>query len=322
MSTTPTDTTPTDTMSDEPRGTAALLVNARGQYLLHLRDANKPHIYDPGTWSIPGGDREGEESSQQAVERELREETGLFVPLEPLTVVDAHGPGGGRSRIRVFLGSWDGDADALPCPEGIMFRWFDAATTAWLTMCPWTSEVIALHQANAPAAGPAPTPAAVPAPRPVTPPETAGGSPVRLNVLGVHLYLQREDGRILLGLRHPDALFAPRTWHFLAGHCEQESVLACLIREAREEAGLTIAPEDLDLVHTVHVLHAAGGRPRLQLVFRARAWTGSPELREPDKCLEWDWFDPERLPEPVVPYARTAIEGIGRGRAYSETGWA
>ncbi|MFJ8210720.1 NUDIX domain-containing protein [Streptomyces sp. NPDC096033] len=109
-------------LSCEPRGTAALLVNAEGKYLLHLRDANKPWICDPGTWSIPGGNREGEESSRDAVERELLEETGLCVPLEPFTVVDAHGPDGRTGQIRVYLGAWDGDADALPCPEGIMFR--------------------------------------------------------------------------------------------------------------------------------------------------------------------------------------------------------
>ncbi|WP_247617070.1 hypothetical protein [Streptomyces sp. MK37H] len=42
------------TTADDPRQTAALLLNRRGQYLLHLRDAHKP-ICDPGTWSLPGG---------------------------------------------------------------------------------------------------------------------------------------------------------------------------------------------------------------------------------------------------------------------------
>ncbi|MFD3538353.1 NUDIX domain-containing protein [Streptomyces sp. NPDC058662] len=297
--------------SPEPQGASALLVNARGQYLLHLRDANKPHIWDPGTWSVPGGGLEDGESALQAAERELFEETGLRVPLEPLTVVDAHGPGGTKSRIRVFTGFWEGDADALPCPEGIMFRWFDAATTAYLTMCPWVEQVIEVHRSTA-AAIPA-VPAA---------PRRRGDEKGHPNIIGVHLYLQREDGRILLGLRHPDVAFAGRTYHFLAGHCEREGARASLIREAEEEAGLVIRAEDVELVHTVHVLHERGrGRPRLQLVFRARAWSGVPEVREPDKCLEWGWFAPDRLPEPSVPYARTAIEAIVRGQAYSELGW-
>lgn len=215
------------TLSNEPLGTAALLVNAAGKYLLHLRDANKPWICDPGTWSIPGGNREGEESSRDAVERELLEETGLAVPLEPFTVVDSHGPDGDAGRIRVYLGVWDGDADALPCPEGIMFRWFDAAKTQWLTMCPWTAEVIALHQRSVP----------VPTPRAADRSPLAGSGRPRLNTVGVHLYLQREDGAVLFGLRHQDCAFAPSTFQLLSGHCEQEAAVACVVREARKRRG-------------------------------------------------------------------------------------
>ncbi|MFE5557850.1 NUDIX domain-containing protein [Streptomyces sp. NPDC056544] len=298
------------TESVEPHGTAALLVDSRGRYLLHLRDANKD-ICDPGTWSVPGGGREGEETAAQAVERELLEETGLSVPLEPFTVVSCHGPGPDgptEGRIQVYLGAWDGDADELPCPEGIMFRHFDAATIPFLTMCPWTKEVIELHRARGLA------PAAVPAPaRP--------GGRARRNVVGVHLYLER-DGQVLLGLRHPDSAFAASTHHFLAGHCEQESAVACLVREAEEEAGLGIDPGDVELVHVVHVVDRPGGLPRIQLVFRARRWHGTPEVREPDRCLSWDWWPVDDLPEPVVPYARAALEGIRAGRLYTELGWA
>ncbi|MFE9479194.1 NUDIX domain-containing protein [Streptomyces spororaveus] len=298
------------TESVEPQGTAALLVDSRGRYLLHLRDANK-HICDPGTWSIPGGGREAGETVAQAVARELREETGLTVPLEPFTVVGSHGTGpdgSAEDRIAVYLGAWDGDADDLPCPEGIMFRHFDASTIPFLTMCPWTKVVIDLHRARGLA------PAAVPAPaRP--------GGRARPHIVGVHLYLER-NGQVLLGMRHPDSAFAPSTHHFLAGHCEQESAVACLVREAEEEAGLGIDPGDVELVHVVHVVHEPAGRPRVQLVFRARRWRGTPEVREPDRCLSWGWWPADGLPDPVVPYARAAIEGIRSGRLYTELGWA
>ena len=294
------------TVSDDPRGTAALLVDSRGRYLLHLRDANKK-ICDPGTWSIPGGDREGTETSREAVERELLEETGLVVPLEEFTVVDSLGPDGTKGRIRVYFGTWDGNADELPCPEGIMFRHFDAATIPYLTMCPWTKEVIDLHQAQAPT-------------RPPVPAQVRPGRQARLNVVGVHLYLE-QDGKVLLGLRHPDAAFAASTHHFLAGHCEQESAIACLIREAQEEAGVAIVPADLELVHVVHLVDHPGGQPRMGLVFRAQKWTGTPEVREPDRCVSWGWWPSDALPDKIVPYTRAAIEGIRAGRLYTELGW-
>ncbi|CAL9360483.1 hypothetical protein SUDANB105_00654 [Streptomyces sp. enrichment culture] len=295
------------TTAQDPRGTAALLVDSRGRYLLHLRDANKP-ICDPGTWSIPGGNREGTETCRQAVERELREETGLTVPLKEFTVVDCVGPDGNKGRIRVYLGAWDGEADELPCAEGIMFRHFDAATTRYLTMCPWTQEVIDLHQTLTP----------VP---PVAPAQGRTCSRARLNVVGVHLYLE-QHGKVLLGLRHPDATFAASTHHFLAGHCEQESAIACLVREAEEEAGLVIDPVHVELAHVVHMVDEPDGQPRIGMVFRAHRWQGEPEVREPDRCVSWDWWPVDALPSRIVPYTRAAIDGIRSGRLYSELGWA
>lgn len=142
-----------------------------------------------------------------------------------------------------------------------------------------------------------------------------------LHVVGVHLYLEDDEERVLLGLRHPDAKYAGKTWHFLAGHCEQESAISCLVREALEEAGLVIDPTDVELVHVVHIVDAPGGQPRLQMVFRAHRWKGAPELREPDRCLAWHWWPKEDLPEPIVPYTRAAITGIAGGRVYTELGW-
>ncbi|WP_030253027.1 NUDIX domain-containing protein [Streptomyces violens] len=142
-----------------------------------------------------------------------------------------------------------------------------------------------------------------------------------LNVIGVHLYLEDAEGRVLLGLRHPDSAYAGSMHHFLAGHCEQESAVSCLVREAREEAGLLIDPIDVDLAHVVHLVDTPGDRPRMQMVFRARAWSGTPEVLEPDRCISWGFWHPQRLPEQVVPYTRAAIEGIRAGCLYTELGW-
>jgi hypothetical protein len=62
-------------------------------------------------------------------------------------------------------------------------------------------------------------------------------------------------------------------------------------------------------------------RPRIQLVFQARSWTGNPEVLEPDRCVKWRWWTPQDLPAAVVPYTRQAIDGILQGRPYSENGW-
>lgn len=157
--------------------------------------------------------------------------------------------------------------------------------------------------------------------RPLATPKKAPSGTV-LNIVGVHLYLEDTEGRVLLGLRHPDSAFAGNTWHFLAGHCQQESALACLVREAQEEAGLLIDPGHVQLAHVVHLVDTPGDTPRMGLVFRTRTWSGTPKILEPDKCTSWRWWHADELPEPIVPYTRAAIDGIRAGRLYTEVGWS
>lgn len=56
-------------------GAAGLLVRHGGQLLLQHRSAAVAH---PGTWSIPGGARDSDESAVQAAFREAHEEAGIF----------------------------------------------------------------------------------------------------------------------------------------------------------------------------------------------------------------------------------------------------
>ncbi|MFD8639401.1 hypothetical protein ACFV14_03730 [Streptomyces zaomyceticus] len=114
---------------------------------------------------------------------------------------------------------------------------------------------------------------------------------------------------------------------YLDRHPGERQALAGLLTaldaegDPTEEAGLVIDPGDLELVHTVHVVDRPGDLPRIQLFFRARRWEGTPELREPDRCVAWLWWSAQDLPSPIVPYTRAAIEGIRTGRPYTESGW-
>ncbi|MGQ4485409.1 NUDIX domain-containing protein [Streptomyces sp. SAS_281] len=288
----------------EPLNASAVIHDGHGRYLLHLRDANKPWIWEPGCWSLLGGGRDPQDRTLlDTVRRELREEAGLTVAgLVPYAVEHVTGTDGTRVPVQVFAGRWNGDPARLPLTEGVMVTWVRPEKFPYMTMLPSTRALLERHAAehDAPAD---------------PPPGTV------LNVVGVHLYLER-DGQVLLGLRHPDSAYAGGSWHALAGHCEAESATACLVREAYEEAGLVIDPADAELVHTVHMVDRPGDSPRIGLFFRARHWEGTPEPKEPDKCVAWQWWDAKDLPEPLVPYTRAAIEGIRAGRVYTELGWA
>ncbi|WP_030689982.1 NUDIX domain-containing protein [Streptomyces globisporus] len=299
-----------------PVNASAIIHDGQGRYLLHLRDANKPWIWEPGCWSLLGGGREPQDRTLlDTVRRELREEADLSVAgLEPYAVEHVTGIGGTRVRIQLFTGRWSGDPARLPLTEGVMLAWVRPEKFPYMTMLPSTRVVLERHAAEhpAPADGPAAGAGTAPAKAP------SGTVP---NVVGVHLYLE-QDGQVLLGLRHPDSAYAGGSWHVPAGHCEAEAATACLVREAYEETGLVIDPADVELVHTVHMVDRPDDPPRIQLFFRARRWEGTPELREPDKCVAWQWWSAKDLPEPTVPYTRTAIEGIQTGRTYTELGWS
>jgi 8-oxo-dGTP pyrophosphatase MutT (NUDIX family) len=298
-----------------PVNASAIIHDGAGRYLLHLRDANKPDIWEPGCWSLLGGGREPQDHTLlDTVVRELREEADLTVTgLEPYAVEHVTGTDGTGVPIQLFTGLWNGDPACLPLTEGVMLAWVRPEKFPHMTMLPSTRELLEQHAAEHP----------LPADGPRTPAGTARAkapSGTVLNVVGVHLYLER-DGHVLLGLRHPDSAYAGGSWHVLAGHCEAEAASACLVREADEEAGLVIEPADVELVHTVHMRERPTDPPRVQLFFRARRWVGEPKRREPDKCVSWRWWNVKDLPEPIVPYTRAAIEGIQAGRTYTERGW-
>ncbi|OIJ90442.1 NUDIX domain-containing protein [Streptomyces colonosanans] len=293
----------------EPVNASVLIHDDAGRYLLHLRD-NHPDIWEPGTFALLGGGRKpGDPSLEATIRRELAEGVpGLHLPdLTPFTVEEATNVDGLCVPIQTFSGRWNGSPDTLQLNEGVLLHWFPLEMLHRLRLPPSTADLLHRHATQHP-------------PQAEAPQSPAAGGTVR-NVIGVHLYLEDDEGRILLGLRHPDSAYAGRTWHFLAGHCERESAVQCLVREALEEAGLVIGPADVEHAHTVHLRDNAGAEPRMQIVFRVRRWKGTPEVRESDKCLGWKWWSPKALPQTIVPYARWAIEQVLAGQPYSEMGW-
>ena len=55
-----------------------------GDQLISILRDDFPHIHYPNLWDLPGGGREGDETTFQTVARELHEELGLILPRDAL----------------------------------------------------------------------------------------------------------------------------------------------------------------------------------------------------------------------------------------------
>lgn len=151
------------------------------------------------------------------------------------------------------------------------------------------------------------------------PAAASGAGEHRFKVTGdAHLLLTGQDGRILFG-RRQNTGFEDGTYHVPAGHLEAgESIVDALIREAKEEIGVTIAPEHAEFVH---VMHNASSGGRVAFFFRVQQWDGTPENREPGKCSELRWSPRSELPGHLIGYCRAALAHIEAGQAFSVYGW-
>jgi 8-oxo-dGTP diphosphatase len=136
-------------------------------------------------------------------------------------------------------------------------------------------------------------------------------------VSAVHLFLIREQ-RVLL-LRRYNTGYADGSYSVVAGHLDGgEPVKQAMIREAREEVGITIAPEDLDVVG---VMHRRSEDERIDWFLATSNWAGEVTNTEPGKCDRLDWFSLDALPDNTIPYVRRAINNYRRGAWFDSFGW-
>jgi 8-oxo-dGTP pyrophosphatase MutT (NUDIX family) len=136
-------------------------------------------------------------------------------------------------------------------------------------------------------------------------------------VPAVYLLLTQE-GMILMALRHNTG-YQDGNWNVPSGHVEAgESPKAAMIREAKEEIGIDLAPDDLEFVHVSHRPKHDPTGDRIDFFFRARQWAGELKNAEPEKCAQLRWVSPAHLPENVTPHVRYIIEAVERDKMYSE----
>ena len=132
----------------------------------------------------------------------------------------------------------------------------------------------------------------------------------------VHLFLlQKTD---ILMLRRLNTGYMDGHYSVVAGHLDgDESTTEAMIREAKEEAGIDLNPDDLELVG---VMHRKSNDERIDFFFVARNWTGTVTNTEPHKCDDLSWFAIDSLPSNTIPYIRRAWKNYQEKRWFDTFG--
>jgi len=108
------------------------------------------------------------------------------------------------------------------------------------------------------------------------------------SIVDVHVILRR-GGRILL-LRRAGDTYASGQLCLPSGHMEEgESTLAAAARETLEETGITLNPETLRHVLSIHQRNPGTRHARIGFAFTPRTWDGEPVNAEPHKHSELVW---------------------------------
>ncbi|MFD9964906.1 NUDIX domain-containing protein [Amycolatopsis sp. NPDC058986] len=135
--------------------------------------------------------------------------------------------------------------------------------------------------------------------------------------LAVHVFLVRQGKSLLM--RRAGSGYADGLLGLPAGHVDLgETPSASAVREVDEELGITLDPATLRPGGTMFRLSQ---EPRVDIFYVADAWTGTPQIREPHKCTELVWANPERLPDDALEFIGQAWDDAQSGRILREFGF-
>ncbi len=136
-----------------------------------------------------------------------------------------------------------------------------------------------------------------------------------------YLFLLKDD-KILL-LRRYNTGYEDGNYSLIAGHVElNETFTQAIMREAKEEANITLTSKDLEVTHIMQRDSKTDkNNERIDVFFVAQNWQGELKNMEPHKCDDLSWFKIDDLPENIIPYIKEAIEKSLDNISFSEHGY-
>ena len=136
--------------------------------------------------------------------------------------------------------------------------------------------------------------------------------------LSVNLLLTRENNgkkEVMLQLRQNTGYMDGMYDFTCGGHVEKdESYRQAIVREAKEEIGISVDKNDLEFKNVCHHFKT----DYVQVIFTTKNYDGIPKICEPDLCKELLWVDIDNLPENTIQYVKRIIKDVQNDIKYSE----
>jgi 8-oxo-dGTP diphosphatase len=131
------------------------------------------------------------------------------------------------------------------------------------------------------------------------------------------VYIVFHRGHEVLLIRRANTGYMDGWYSLPSGHLDGgEPAHLAAIREAKEEVGVTIRPQDLEFLSVTHRVAEEGNHERIDFCFLATNWQGEPHNAEPHKCDDIRWVNLTSLPDNTIPLVRKMLTAIESGDRY------
>lgn len=139
----------------------------------------------------------------------------------------------------------------------------------------------------------------------------------------VMLFLFKQHRTEILLQKRYNTGYADGMWDCAAsGHVEaNESMKMAIIREAKEELGIYIDIKYVDFALLMHKYTPSTGNIYYNGYFTVNKYEGTPNIMEPDKCSDLQWFNIKNLPDNFIADRKQALQSYLSSIFYDEIGW-
>lgn len=128
--------------------------------------------------------------------------------------------------------------------------------------------------------------------------------------MATYVVLQRDDGKVFL-MRRKNTNWLNGYYNVPAGRVERhETMVSSAICELKEEAGVDVALEDLNLflVSNRYTGSDTDSQPDwIDFYYFAEKWQGTPHIAEEQYCDHADWYDLNDQSIQIVPSIKDAL---------------